>query len=76
MTPKQDWLNHPLARREAFARVAQAALGVSLLSSASRQVEAAASNGTPVENVIFLFMQGAMSHIDTFDPKPGREEQG
>ena len=27
-------------------------------------------------NVIYLMMRGAMSHIDTFDPKPGREEQG
>jgi hypothetical protein len=27
-------------------------------------------------NLIFLMMRGAMSHLDTFDPKPGREEQG
>jgi hypothetical protein len=26
--------------------------------------------------VITLMMRGAMSHLDTFDPKPGREEQG
>jgi len=28
------------------------------------------------KNIITLFMRGAMSHIDTFDPKPGRPEQG
>jgi hypothetical protein len=30
-------------------------------------------NGT-AKNVIFLFMQGGPSHIDTFDPKPGLEK--
>lgn len=28
------------------------------------------------EHVIYLFMSGAMSHIDTFDPKPGTEAGG
>ncbi len=28
------------------------------------------------EHVIYLFMSGAMSHIDTFDPKPGTESAG
>jgi hypothetical protein len=28
------------------------------------------------KNVIYLFMTGAMSHLDTFDLKPGREVQG
>jgi arylsulfatase A-like enzyme len=28
------------------------------------------------KNIIYLMMQGAMSHLDTFDPKPGRDEQG
>ena len=27
-------------------------------------------------NVIFLFMRGGMSHLDTFDPKPGAPVQG
>ena len=27
-------------------------------------------------NVIFLFMRGGMSHLDTFDPKPGAKTQG
>ncbi|PCJ52423.1 MAG: hypothetical protein COA79_24035 [Planctomycetota bacterium] len=29
-----------------------------------------------VEHVIYLFMSGGMSHIDTFDPKPGTKVQG
>ncbi|MDF1756482.1 MAG: DUF1501 domain-containing protein [Verrucomicrobiales bacterium] len=28
------------------------------------------------KNCIYLFMSGGMSHLDTFDPKPGREEMG
>jgi hypothetical protein len=71
------WLDTAIGRREAFGHVARAALGVGLLPALGSRLEAAdrgaASRG---RNIIFLFMQGAMSHIDTFDPKPGREEQG
>ncbi|MBL8732188.1 MAG: DUF1501 domain-containing protein [Planctomycetes bacterium] len=28
------------------------------------------------KQVIYLFMRGGMSHIDTFDPKPGQKTQG
>lgn len=28
------------------------------------------------QRVIYLFMSGGMSHLDTFDPKPGQETQG
>ncbi len=28
------------------------------------------------KNVIYLFLRGGMSHVDTFDPKPGRDTQG
>lgn len=28
------------------------------------------------KHVIYLFMRGGMSHIDTLDPKPGKETQG
>ena len=28
------------------------------------------------KNVIYLYMSGGMSHIDTFDPKPGAETGG
>jgi hypothetical protein len=32
--------------------------------------------GGTAKHVIFLYMNGAMSHLDTFDLKPGRETQG
>ena len=28
------------------------------------------------KNVIYLFLRGGMSHLDTFDPKPGKSTQG
>src|SRR6478736_4169761 len=37
------------------------------------------SDGKPggtAKHVIFLYMNGAMTHLDTFDLKPGRETQG
>jgi uncharacterized protein (DUF1501 family) len=76
MTQQHHWLD-ALSRREVFGHVARATLGVGLLPAVSRQLEAA-GNGTkpPAKNIIYLMMQGAMSHLDTFDPKPGREEQG
>jgi hypothetical protein len=64
-----------LARRAFLGQAARAAFGITLLDGlAGRRATAApAAGGT---NVIYLMMRGAMSHIDTFDPKPGREEQG
>jgi hypothetical protein len=37
---------------------------------------AASSKGGSAKHVIFLCMSGAMTHLDTFDLKPGRETQG
>jgi hypothetical protein len=76
MQHQRHWLD-TLSRREVFCHVARATLGVGLLPTISRQLEAAASGTKPhAQNIIYLMLQGAMSHLDTFDPKPGREEQG
>lgn len=76
MTQQHHWLD-TLSRREVFGHVARATLGVGLLPSLSRQLEAAVDGKKPqAKNIIYLMMQGAMSHLDTFDPKPGRDEQG
>jgi hypothetical protein len=76
MQHQRHWLD-TLSRREVFGHVARATLGVGLLPTISRQLEAAATGTKPhAKNIIYLMMQGAMSHLDTFDPKPGREEQG
>jgi hypothetical protein len=76
MTQQPHWLD-TLSRREVFGRVARATLGVGLVPAISRQLEAAVDGKKPhAKNIIYLMMQGAMSHLDTFDPKPGRDEQG
>ena len=70
----------PLSRREMLANTAN---GFGLLAlaglfaksgnaaTASRGGEATAPHyGTRAKNVIFLFMDGGVSHVDSFDPKP------
>jgi len=72
-----DWLDERLARRAVFGRIARTTLGVTLLDAiGSNLTAAAAASGKAGMNLIILSMRGAMSHLDTFDPKPGREEQG
>ncbi|MEI6635167.1 MAG: DUF1501 domain-containing protein [Planctomycetota bacterium] len=75
MSPMPVLEDGSLARRSFLGQAARAAFGITLLDGlAGRRATAApAADGT---NVIYLMMRGAMSHIDTFDPKPGREEQG
>ena len=64
-----------LGRRRFMTRAAQAALGVSLLPRLNRAVAAAPSAGK-AKRLIYLYMNGGMSHLDTFDLKPGHENQG
>lgn len=66
-----------LSRRQFVARTAKTALGVSVLpmAGASQQV-IAAKGGGKAEHCIFFYMNGGMTHLDTFDPKPGAETAG
>lgn len=72
------------SRRSFMMKMAGTFLGVSLLPDAlSPQVQAASmlprgkrGSGSAPVNVIYLYMSGGMSHIDTFDPKPGTDVQG
>ncbi|MFN7564618.1 MAG: DUF1501 domain-containing protein [Prosthecobacter sp.] len=66
------------SRREFMMRAAQAALGVTVMPALNLKAAEAASKsgpGTPgfgkAKNVIFLWMGGGMTHIDTWDPKTG-----
>ena len=54
-------------------RTAKTALGVTMLPVSSKLAQAAAEGrgGGKAKHVIYLYMQGGMSHIDTFDPKTG-----
>ncbi len=62
-----------LTRRRFIARTASSLLGVGLLPNfLSRDaLAAAAAKGGTAKNVIYLYMDGGMSHVDTWDPKSG-----
>lgn len=63
-------------RRSFMTGVARNLLGVSFLPLLGSRVHAAAKPRKKVKQVIYLYMAGAMSQLDTFDPKPGTESQG
>ena len=65
-----------IARRGLLGTAARAAFGLSVLEGLSGRFASAQPPAAGGTNVITLMMRGAMSHLDTFDPKPGREEQG
>lgn len=62
-----------LTRRRFIARTASSLLGVGLLPGifSTRSFGAAAAGGGTAKNVIYLYMDGGMSHVDTWDPKEG-----
>ena len=72
-------------RRTFLEYAARTMLGVSVFPAASALAAPAKKNGAAkaaaagagsAKSVIYLFMTGAMSHLDTFDLKPGKEVQG
>ena len=68
-------LNHldPISRRQFAERTAKAALGLSLVPAADTVLAEAQGKA---KHVIYLYMAGGMTHLDTFDPKPGADTQG
>ncbi len=64
-----------VSRRQFIEGLAKACLGTVVMGSMA-PLMAAAPNSAKAKKVIYLYMQGGMSHVDTFDPKPGREVQG
>lgn len=70
-----------VSRRQFIGGAARGLLGVSampfLSQIASAQDQDAIRLGpATAKNVIYLYMSGGMSHLDTFDTKPGAETQG
>lgn len=64
-----------VTRRRFIEGLAKSCLGVSVLPLIPQTVLAAASK-SKVKHVIYLFNQGAMSHLDTFDPKTHADTKG
>ena len=77
-------IKDPFARRSFITGAAKAMLGIgampmlSQLAAASPAAPAKIGNkvGGTAKSVIYLYMDGGMSHLDTFDTKPGAETQG
>jgi hypothetical protein len=72
-----------LSRRRFLSGAAMSLLGVSGLPLLESLAAAQQAPGGPVplrpataKNVIYLFMSGGMTHLDTFDLKPGAATQG
>jgi len=72
----ENLLDQPIERRRFFAQSAAAVLGVHLLPWLEPALHAADAPTGKAKQLLLLTMRGAMSHLDTFDPKPGREVQG
>ena len=78
-----DHLRDPIERRTFMERCARYAFGLTILSAFNRNTLAAtdaAAAATPIsrtpafgkaKRVIFIELQGGLSHIDSFDPKTG-----
>jgi hypothetical protein len=71
-----------VTRRAFVATTARRLLGVGAvpwlarIAAAGQGPERVPLRPATARNVIYLFMRGGMSHIDTFDPKPGAPTQG
>ena len=64
-------------RRAFLTASAKAAFGVGLMPALQSAVAAVSeAGGGKAKRIIYLFMAGAMSHLDTFDLKPGHKNQG
>lgn len=66
-----------LGRRQFMSNAARTLLGVHLLPMFGPTIAGAAPAAVPTgkaKHVIYLFMAGGMSHVDTFDPKPKKKD--
>lgn len=65
------------SRRKFIKYSAKALLGVGLSSTQNNLWAASEIVAKPsAKSVIYIYLSGGMSHIDTFDPKPDWEQQG
>ncbi len=67
-----------LTRRQFMSNAARTYLGVHLFPMLGSTLAGAApttiDGGKKAKHIIYLFMSGGMSHIDTFDPKPKKKD--
>jgi len=74
----KKWTNRldEVSRRDFMSLSALSCLGLGTtpLSFLNNKVSSPLLNNPTAKNVIYLYMSGGMSHLDTFDPKPDNEE--
>ena len=75
MREKLKKLNEP-SRRNFIATAAAGYLGVNIVGNGTRGWAKTPTSSAKAQSVIFIYMSGGMTHLDTFDPKPGTPEQG
>lgn len=65
-----------VGRRRFMATAARWYLGVNVFPMLGSSIASAAgdSAGAKAKSVIYLYMSGGMSHLDTFDPKPKKKD--
>mgnify|MGYP003966160753 CR=1 FL=1 len=64
-----------LSRRNFLTGVAKSCLGVTAIAHGSDLLAISEAKRVPTaKSVIFLYMNGGMTHVDTFDPKPENKE--
>ncbi len=76
LTRRQAIKLDPRSRRAFLRLAAQSALGLSLFGPRLAARATATESAAPARNLIYVYLSGGMSHLDTFDPKPGSEVQG
>jgi len=74
-------IKDPFDRRSFITGAAKTMLGIGAMPMLSQLAAASPAGSTPkiggkAKAVIYLYMGGGMSHLDTFDTKPGAETQG
>lgn len=68
-------MSDSITRREMLARTSTGFGGLALTSLLAEEAAAASpAKGGKAKNVIFLYMSGGVSHVDSFDPKPRLRE--
>ena len=79
-----NMIKDPFARRQFITSAAKTMLGIGAMPLLTQLAAAAPRTAKPdnesgsgkAKSVIYLYMSGGMSHLDTFDTKPGAEAQG
>jgi hypothetical protein len=67
---------HPHLTRRSLLSLGLAAMGAAAVRRSIGEAHAEGPKAAPADAVIVLWMNGGPSHLDTFDPKPGRKVMG